>query len=219
MYVRVTELPTLSHTHLVSKTGLLAATVAVSIIESYKLLSPDTGSAAALLQNQISQQLSALSDGAQIPSPSLYSDLSFRPTSSIHINILWFLSLTLNLICAHAVTLMQQWARRYLQLMQAQTTLHKCARTRECLFEGVQAKLFELVNVPWPKDSIYLLARCLLLVLHSFISALLPHLSSDDIQPTTFCAVREALLRILNEAPQGDNNPEPHIRLIPGHLG
>ena len=34
---------------------------------------------------------------------------------------------------------MQQWARRYLQLAQAQTTLHKRARTREYLYEGVQA--------------------------------------------------------------------------------
>jgi len=35
--------------------------------------------------------------------------------------------------------LMQQWARQYLQLAWAETTLHKCARTREYLFEGVQA--------------------------------------------------------------------------------
>jgi hypothetical protein len=34
---------------------------------------------------------------------------------------------------------MQQWARRYLQQAQAQTTLYKRARTREYLFEGVQA--------------------------------------------------------------------------------
>ena len=34
---------------------------------------------------------------------------------------------------------MQQWARRYLQQAQAQTTLYKRARTREYLFQGVQA--------------------------------------------------------------------------------
>src|SRR5579863_6389987 len=54
LYVRVTKLPTLSHTHLVSKTGLFAATVAAFTIESYKLLSADTGSAAILLLNHIS---------------------------------------------------------------------------------------------------------------------------------------------------------------------
>jgi hypothetical protein len=34
---------------------------------------------------------------------------------------------------------MQQWTRQYLQQAQAQTTLYKRARTREYLFEGVQA--------------------------------------------------------------------------------
>lgn len=143
LYVRVSDLlPTVLQvaTHLDSKTGLFAATVAAFIVESYKRLSADTGSATVLLLNQISQQLSALSGGAQIPPPPLYSDSSFRPTSSsIRVNILWFLSLTLSLICALAATLMQQWARRYLQLAQSQTTLHKRARTREYLFEGVQA--------------------------------------------------------------------------------
>ncbi|KAI0289691.1 hypothetical protein B0F90DRAFT_1825968 [Multifurca ochricompacta] len=74
------------------------------------------------------------------PPPPLYTESSFRPTSSaIRVNILWFLSLTLSLTCALAATLMQQWARRYLQLAQAQATLYKRARTRAYLFEGVQA--------------------------------------------------------------------------------
>lgn len=34
---------------------------------------------------------------------------------------------------------MQQWARRYLQQAQAQTTLYKRARTREYSFQGAQA--------------------------------------------------------------------------------
>jgi hypothetical protein len=123
-----------------SKTGLFAATVAAFIIESYKRLSADSGAATVLLLNQISQQLSALSGGAQISSPPLYSDSSFEPTvSTLRVNILWFLSLALSLICALSATLMQQWARRYLQLAGAQTTLHKRARTRAYLFEGVQA--------------------------------------------------------------------------------
>ncbi|KAI0246777.1 hypothetical protein BJV78DRAFT_114536 [Lactifluus subvellereus] len=120
-------------------TGLFASTVAAFIIESYKRLSSDSSAATILLLNQISQQLAALSNGTQISPPSLYNDSSFRPTSSaIRVNILWFLSLTLSLMCALAATLMQQWARRYLQLAQAQTTLYKRARTRAYLFEGVQ---------------------------------------------------------------------------------
>ncbi len=76
----------------------------------------------------------------QIPPPPPYNDSSFRPTpTAIRVNILWFLSLTLSLICALAATLMQQWARRYMQLAEKQSTLHKRARTRSYLYEGVQA--------------------------------------------------------------------------------
>ena len=113
--------------------------MATFIIESYQQLSSDPSAATVLLLNQISQQISALSNGTQIPAPPPFSDASFRPTSSaIRVNILWFLSLTLSLMCALAATLMQQWARRYLQLAQSQTALHKRARTRAYLFEGVQ---------------------------------------------------------------------------------
>jgi hypothetical protein len=113
--------------------------VAAFIIESYHQLSSDPSAATVLLLNQISQQISSLSNGTQIPAPPPFSDASFRPTSSaIRVNILWFLSLTLSLMCALAATLMQQWARRYLQLAQSQTALHKRARTRAYLFEGVQ---------------------------------------------------------------------------------
>jgi len=123
------------------KTGLFAATVAAFIIESYKRLSSDSGATTVFLLNQISQQLSALSNGTQVslPPPPIYSDSSFRPAlSAIRINILWFLSLTFSLICALLATLMQQWSRRYRQLSQAGTVSHKRARTREYLFEGVQ---------------------------------------------------------------------------------
>src|SRR5712672_2975762 len=113
-----------------TKTGLFAATVAAFCFESYKRLSSVTGAASVLLLNQISQQLSALSNGTQIPPPPLYDDSSFCPTArAIRINVLWFLSLILSLVCALAATLMQQRARRYLQLVQAQAPLYKRART------------------------------------------------------------------------------------------
>ncbi|KAN0124182.1 hypothetical protein V8E52_001831, partial [Russula decolorans] len=126
-------------------TGLFAATVAAFIIESYKQLSPDSGATTVFLLQQISHQLSSFSasgttTGTPTPSQPTNSDSSFHPTpSAIRVNILWFLSLTLSLICALAATLMQQWTRRYLQQAQSQTTLYKRARTREYLFEGVQA--------------------------------------------------------------------------------
>ena len=126
---------------LFKKTGLFAATVAAFIIESYKRLSSDSGATTVLLLNQISQQLSALSNGTQVslPPPPIYSDSSFRPAlSAIRINILWFLSLTLSLMCALAATLVQQWSRRYRQLTQDGTVPYKRARTREYLSEGVK---------------------------------------------------------------------------------
>jgi hypothetical protein len=114
--------------------------VAAFIIESYKQLSSDSGATTVLLLKQISQQLSSLSTTTQVSSPTPYRDSSFRPSpSAIRINILWFLSLTLSLICALAATLMQQWARRYLQQVQEQTTPYKRALTREYLFQGVEA--------------------------------------------------------------------------------
>jgi hypothetical protein len=125
---------------LLKKTGLFAVTVAAFIIESYKRLSSDSGATTVLLLNQISQQLSALSNGTQdsSPPPPPYTDSSFRPApSAIRINILWFLSFTLSLICALAATLIQQWSRQYRQLPQAEKTLYKRARMRAYLFEGV----------------------------------------------------------------------------------
>jgi hypothetical protein len=117
--------------------------VAAFIIESYKQLSPDSGATTVFLLQQISHQLSSFSaSGTPTPNPSQLtnSDSSFQPTpSAIRVNILWFFSLTLSLVCALSATLMQQWTRRYLQQAQAQTTPYKRARTREYLFEGVQA--------------------------------------------------------------------------------
>ena len=115
--------------------------MAAFIIESYKRLSSDSGAATVLLLNQISQQLSTLSNGTQVSSPPpLYTNSPFRPAqSAIRINILWFLSLTISLICALAATLMQQWSRRYLQQARAQPMPYKRARKREYLFQGVEA--------------------------------------------------------------------------------
>ncbi|KAI0292617.1 hypothetical protein B0F90DRAFT_1769617 [Multifurca ochricompacta] len=123
-------------------TGLFAVIVAAFTIESYKRLSPDSGVSTVLLLNQLSQQLSALSNGTQISPPlPIYTDSSFRPTSSaIRVNIFWFLSLILSLICALMATLTQQWARHYLELAQGQqeTLLSKRAHTRAYLFESMR---------------------------------------------------------------------------------
>jgi hypothetical protein len=51
------------------------------------------------------------------------------PSHAIWINLLWFLSLTINLTCALLATLLQQWARRY--------NPDKRARIRAFFSEGV----------------------------------------------------------------------------------
>jgi hypothetical protein len=67
-------------------------------------------------------------------------------------------------------------------------------------------KLFEFVNAPWPKDRLYSYTGCHLLILQGFISALLPHLSSEEAVPSTsFRAVWGTLPQILNKYPRGSN--------------
>lgn len=78
-------------------------------------------------------------------------------------------------------------------------------------------KLFKFVNAPWPQDRLYSYVGCHLLVLQGFVSALLPHLSSEEALSatwTSFRAVWETLPRLLNKYPRGSNagELEPHIR-------
>ncbi|TDL27692.1 hypothetical protein BD410DRAFT_869093, partial [Rickenella mellea] len=81
--------------------GLFSASVTAFIIESYKKLSPDSGDAAVTLLAQISSQLFAISNGTNLIVSPPPAQLSFRPTSSVvTVNILWFLSLILALLCA-----------------------------------------------------------------------------------------------------------------------
>jgi hypothetical protein len=77
--------------------------------------------------------------------------------------------------------------------------------------------LFEFVNAPWPQDRLYSHVGCHFLVLQGFISALLPHLSSEEALSapwTSFRAVWETLPRVLNKYPRDDDagELEPHIR-------
>ncbi|KAH9034786.1 hypothetical protein EDB84DRAFT_52719 [Lactarius hengduanensis] len=119
-------------------TGLFSATVASFIIESYKQLSPDSGGTTNALLTQISQQLANTSNLNGTPLASVTAQ-PFKPTASaVRVNVLWFLSLVLSLTCALSATLMQQWARRYLQLAQHRGAPHKRARMRAYIFYGIK---------------------------------------------------------------------------------
>ncbi|KAH9164095.1 hypothetical protein EDB89DRAFT_1893093 [Lactarius sanguifluus] len=117
-------------------TGLFSATVASFIIESYKQLSPDSGGTTNVLLTQISQQLANTSNGTPLAGVTAQP---FKPTASaVRVNVMWFLSLVLSLTCALSATLMQQWARRYLQLAQHRGAPHKRARMRAYIFYGIK---------------------------------------------------------------------------------
>ncbi|KAI9457988.1 hypothetical protein BJY52DRAFT_447096 [Lactarius psammicola] len=119
-------------------TGLFSATVAAFIIESYKLLSPNSGDTTNALLAQISGQLVNISNGTPLTSVAAQSSLPFKPTASaVKVNVLWFLSLILSLNCALSATLMQQWARRYRELAQRRGATHRRGRMRAYIFDGL----------------------------------------------------------------------------------
>ncbi len=121
------------------KTGLFSATVAAFIIESYKSLSPNSGDKTVTLLEQISQQLAGVPLETLSQNLTTTNNTSFKPTNSaIRVNILWFLSLVLSLTSALSATLLQQWARRYLELTQRRGAPHKRARIRAYVFDGVR---------------------------------------------------------------------------------
>ena len=95
----------------------------------------------------IYQQLSTQSNGSQ---PSIPSSLTnpiepFIPsTSDVWANGLWFLSLVISLTCALVALLLQQWARRYLQVAYPRCNPHKQARIRAFYKYGVEERRIPL---------------------------------------------------------------------------
>ncbi|KAF8269478.1 hypothetical protein EI94DRAFT_1725110 [Lactarius quietus] len=118
-------------------TGLFSATVATFIVASYPMLSSDSGDQTTYVLGQISQQLAALSPNGTYISPTPYPQYS-PSLSIILVNCLWLLSLLLSLASALAATLMQQWARRYIQLPQIPSVPRDRARVRSYLFLGIK---------------------------------------------------------------------------------
>ncbi|KAF7978937.1 hypothetical protein HWV62_44149 [Athelia sp. TMB] len=111
--------------------GLFSAVVTAFLIETYKKLQQDPGDVAVLLLSQISMQLSSNAGiPAPPPSPPSPTAIPFQSSRSMRIiNSLWFLSLLFSLTSAMLATLVQQWARQYLQAAQ----VVKGARDRAAL--------------------------------------------------------------------------------------
>ena len=112
------------------KAALFSAIVGAFIIESYKKLSPDTGSQTVVLLRQISQQLTM---NGTSPNPSV--DQPFSPSAPIlWVNGMWLTSLVLSVTSALYSTLLQEWARTYTQIPQLSMRLSHRARVTSFLF-------------------------------------------------------------------------------------
>ncbi|KAI9449975.1 hypothetical protein BJY52DRAFT_1126253, partial [Lactarius psammicola] len=118
-------------------TGLFSSTVASFIAISYQNLQQDPNVTTQSLLAQISQQLSNSTASGTTTGPSIQT--SFAPAASVvFINSVWFLSLVLSLTCALMATLLQQWARRYLQMVQRNHAPHVRAHIREYFARGAR---------------------------------------------------------------------------------
>ena len=114
------------------KAGLFSALGAVSVVESYKWLLPDSGDETVGLLVQISQQLA--NNSQQTASIEPFK----RTVPDIMANFLWFTSVAICIGSAIFATLIQQWARRYLALAQGPGTPEKCAAARKYLEDGIK---------------------------------------------------------------------------------
>ncbi|KAH9015795.1 hypothetical protein EDB85DRAFT_788035 [Lactarius pseudohatsudake] len=115
--------------------GLFTAVITVSIIESYKWLSPDPGDDTVDLLKQMSQQFFNASNG--IPVEEIVQK-PFKPTGSVLlVNVTWFCSMVICFSCSVAATITQQCARRYLLLTQGRGTPYERAQLRMFMFNGL----------------------------------------------------------------------------------
>ena len=121
------------------KTGLFSAIVGAFIIEFYKKLSTDSGNQTVALLQQISHQLPNSPNSAN---SNTVNQLSPPGTAMVWVNILWLTSLVLSLTCALIATLLQQWARRYIETPKSADVLRHRARVRSLLLVG--ARLYKI---------------------------------------------------------------------------
>ncbi|KAI0271096.1 hypothetical protein BGY98DRAFT_1083036 [Russula aff. rugulosa BPL654] len=122
-------------------TGLFSAVVAVLLGLSVPTIQRNPQDTSSFYLAHIYQQLSAQSNGSQ---PLIPSDLTnpiepfIPPTSAVWATGLWFLSLVISLTCALIALLLQQWARRYLQVAYSHPIPHNRARIRAFYKHGVK---------------------------------------------------------------------------------
>ena len=127
----------------IPESGLFSATVASFIFMSYDLLFPATDVQTVALLGQLSQQIAGLANGTYVQSEWYTS--TPPSTTAICINVLWVLSLLLSTTSALFATLMQHWARIYIDLPQSRSVLSERARFRSVLFFGMEKYLMHVI--------------------------------------------------------------------------
>ena len=139
------------------KTGLFSATVGAFIIEFYKQLSPSSGI----------QTVIPLANGS-------YTIIASQPpppkASIIWVNAMWLISLVLSLTSALIATLLQQWARRYVEMPNDTSEPNERARVRWCLFLGAKTYKMRVAVQIAPTLlhlSVYLFFAGLVIVFHT----------------------------------------------------
>jgi len=149
------------------KTGLFSATVGAFIIEFYKKLSPDSGGQTVAILNQISQQLANFPNGN-------YSNATIQPpppsASMVWVNAMWLISLVLSITSALIATLLQQWARRYVETPKVPSKPNHRARVRWFLFLGTEFYKMRLLVEIAPTLlhlSVYLFFTGLVITFHT----------------------------------------------------
>ncbi|KZV60482.1 hypothetical protein PENSPDRAFT_644258, partial [Peniophora sp. CONT] len=101
-----------STTGILTFTGLFAATVAAFVIESYKMLQPDSGAQSVAL---LAQLVAVHNATAVVPASERSSEPFQAAGAAVLFNSLWFLSLVISLVCALLATLIQEWTRDFLR--------------------------------------------------------------------------------------------------------
>ena len=125
-----------------SKTGLFSTIVAAFIIEFYKALSPNSGDQTVALLGQISKQLANSTNGAY---SNTADQSSFPSASMIWVIAMWLISLIFSLASALIASLLQEWARSYVETPNIARTPKHRARIRLFLFLGTE--LYKMRNI------------------------------------------------------------------------
>jgi hypothetical protein len=122
----------------------------------------------ALIHQQFSKQLNETQDLIPTSLSNNPAQSFSAPTSAVWVNGLWFLSLVISLTCALMATLLQQWARRYLEVAYPQYSPPKRARIHAFYSEGV-----ENWHVPWTVEALPTLLHISLFLFFAGLSVFL----------------------------------------------